>query len=66
MSTRACCHPTRSLCHCAAVSRVQARFNAFIRTFKELGTDEDYKYMQLLQEVRARDVCPCFVHCRAV
>ena len=36
-----------------AVSRVQARFNAFIRTFKEHGADEDYKYMQLLQEVRA-------------
>lgn len=37
-----------------SVSRVQARFNAFIHTFKELGTDEDYKYMQLLQETRAR------------
>jgi hypothetical protein len=35
-----------------AVSRVQARFNAFIRTFKENGADEDCKYMQLLQEVR--------------
>lgn len=35
-----------------AVSRVQARFNAFIRTFKEAGTDEEPKYMQLLLEVR--------------
>jgi hypothetical protein len=34
-----------------AVSRVQARFNAFIRTFKENAADADYKYMQLLQEV---------------
>ncbi|KAI3438606.1 hypothetical protein D9Q98_001029 [Chlorella vulgaris] len=38
-----------------SVSRVQARFNAFIRTFKEHGTDDDYKYMQLLQETRARN-----------
>ena len=37
-----------------AVSRVQARFNAFVRTFKEHGTDEEPKYMQLLQEVRRR------------
>lgn len=35
-----------------AVSRVQARFNAFIRTFKEHATDEGYKYMMLLEEVR--------------
>lgn len=33
------------------MSRVQARFNAFIRTFKENAADADYKYMQLLQEV---------------
>lgn len=37
-----------------SVSRVQARFNAFVRTFKENGADEEAKYMQLLQEVRAR------------
>ncbi len=35
-----------------AVSRVQARFNAFIRTFKEHATDDGYKYMMLLEEVR--------------
>lgn len=35
-----------------AVSRVQARFNAFVRTFKEHATDEGYKYMMLLEEVR--------------
>lgn len=45
------------LCECClpglppAVSRVQARFNAFVRTFKENGADEEAKYMQLLQEV---------------
>jgi DNA replicative helicase MCM subunit Mcm2 (Cdc46/Mcm family) len=37
-----------------SVSRVQARFNAFIRTFKENAADADYKYMQLLQEMRSR------------
>ena len=37
-----------------AVSRVQARFNAFIRSFKDNGADVDCKYMQLLQEVGAR------------
>ncbi|KAL4445821.1 hypothetical protein ABPG77_009020 [Micractinium sp. CCAP 211/92] len=37
-----------------SVSRVQARFNAFIRTFKEHATDDGYKYMMLLEETRAR------------
>ncbi|PSC67965.1 DNA replication licensing factor MCM4 [Micractinium conductrix] len=37
-----------------SVSRVQARFNAFVRTFKEAGTDDEPKYMRLLQETRAR------------
>lgn len=47
----ACRRPTPTCCR--AVSRVQARFNAFVRTFKESGTDEEPKYMQLLQEVGA-------------
>jgi len=54
-----------------AVSRVQARFNAFVRTFKESGTDEEPKYMQLLQEVggalqplHAAAVCGWLVPCR--
>lgn len=47
--------PVFALCRvCAAVSRVQARFNAFVRTFKEAGTDDEPKYMRLLQEVRGR------------
>lgn len=37
-----------------SVSRVQARFNAFIRTYKEHGAEDVYKYMRLLRETRDR------------
>lgn len=51
LALSACRRPAPTCCR--AVSRVQARFNAFVRTFKESGTDEEPKYMQLLQEVGA-------------
>ena len=35
-----------------SVSRIQSRFNVFVREFKEEG-EEEPKYLRLLQEVRA-------------
>eukprot|EP00887_Chlorella_sp_A99_P000983 scaffold5.g983.t1 len=37
-----------------SVSRVQARFSAFIRTFREQPGDPEPKYLRLLQETRER------------
>jgi DNA replication licensing factor MCM4 len=37
-----------------SVSRIQSRFNAFIRTFRESSDEIEPKYMQLLTETRAR------------
>jgi DNA replication licensing factor MCM4 len=37
-----------------SVARVQSRFNAFVRTFRERPTDPEPKYLCLLAETRAR------------
>lgn len=59
--------PALHLC-LPAVSRVQARFNAFVRTFKEAeaGPEEEPKYLQLLTEVRWRwpGMGALALHCR--
>ena len=38
-----------------SVSRVQSRFNAFVRSFRDRPDEAEPKYMQLLVEVRRRE-----------